>query len=378
MRHAIANCRLLHNGGLQAGSAVIIEGRTIAAIVPAAQLPSDMPRHDVAGAIVSPGLIDIQVNGGGGVLFNDTPTVDSIRVIGAAHARTGTTGFLPTIISTDHATTARAMNAVDAAIEAGVPGVLGIHVEGPFLSRARKGIHDEAQFRTLDTAALSLLTQKRQGRVVVTLAPEIVPAATIRALSDAGVLVCAGHTDADFDTVRAGLDAGIRGFTHLFNAMSQLTGRSPGVVGAALADRNSWCGIIADGHHVHPASLQVALAAKGLDKLLLVTDAMPSVGASEKDFDLQGRAITVTDGVCRAADGTLAGSDLDMISAVRNGMSMMGVTLTQAVQMATANAADFLRLSDRVGAIAPGLNADFTILDDQCQVMETWIGGQRQ
>jgi N-acetylglucosamine-6-phosphate deacetylase len=378
MRQVFTNCRLLRGGTLQQGHGLIVDGSLIAGIVPESAISPGLQSRDMGGAIVAPGLIDIQVNGGGGVLFNDAPTVDGIRAIGAAHARTGTTGFLPTIISTDHATIARAMDAVDAAIEAGVPGVLGIHVEGPFLSRARKGIHDEAQFRALDADALSLLTRKRRGRVVVTLAPEVVPTGAIRALSDAGILVCAGHTDADFETIRAGLDAGIRGFTHLFNAMSQLAGRSPGAVGAALADRNTWCGIIVDGHHVHPASLQVALAAKGLDKLLLVTDAMPSVGAVEKDFNLQGRAITVTDGVCRAVDGTLAGSDLDMISAVRNAVAMMGVSLAQAVQMAGANAADFLCLSDRVGTIAPGLNADCVILNDECQVLETWIGGRRQ
>jgi N-acetylglucosamine-6-phosphate deacetylase len=376
MRQTITNCRLLRDGALHEGHAVIIDGDMIADVLPAASLSPGMPRHDLAGAILAPGLIDIQINGGGGVLFNETPTVDGIRAIGTAHARTGTTGFLPTIISADHAAIARAMDAVDAAISAGVPGVLGIHVEGPFLNPARKGIHDEGQFRHLDAKALSLLTKPRRGCVLLTLAPEIVPAATTKALADAGVLVCAGHSDADYATVRAGLDAGIRGFTHLFNAMSQFTGRQPGMVGAALEDKDSWCGLIADGHHIHPASLRVALAAKGLEKLILVTDAMPSVGAATKSFRLQGRDITVTDGVCRAADGTLAGSDLDMISAVRNSMTMMAVSLPQAIQMASLNPAAFLRLSGRTGVIAPGLRADFIVLDDQYRLIETWIGGQ--
>jgi N-acetylglucosamine-6-phosphate deacetylase len=376
MRQAFVNCRLLDKDALLAGQAVIIDGDTISAVEPEAQLPEGLPRHDLGGAILSPGLIDIQVNGGGGVLFNDMPTADGIRAIGAAHARTGTTGFLPTLISTDLNTTARALDAVDAAIAAQVPGVLGIHIEGPFLSGSRKGIHDAAQLQPLGPEALSLLTQPRRGRVLLTLAPEIVPAATIRTLADAGVLVCAGHSDADFGTVRQALDAGLRGFTHLFNAMSQLTSRSPGMVGAALEDKESWCGLIVDGHHVHPASLRVALAAKGIDKLMLVTDAMPSVGATSKDFQLQGRSITVKDGICRDANGTLAGSDLDMISAVRNSMAMMGVSLAEAIQMASGNPSAFLRLPDR--AIAPGHRADFIVLDDACRVLETWIGGQRQ
>ncbi len=378
MRQALTNCHLLRDGRLQEELAVILDGEMIAEIVPAARLPRELPRHDLQGAILSPGLIDIQVNGGGGVLFNDIPTVEGIRRIGAAHARFGTTGFLPTLISADPMAIAGAMDAVDAAIEAGVPGVLGIHVEGPFLSPARKGIHDERSLGFLDTETLSLLTRKRRGCVLLTLAPEVVPPAAIRALSAAGVVVSAGHSDADYDTVRQGLDAGIRGFTHLFNAMSQLGGRHPGMVGAALDDKESWSGIIADGHHVHAASLRLALAAKGPDRLILVTDAMSSVGAEVKSFRLQGREITVSDGVCRAADGTLAGADLDMIAAVRGSMAMMGLSLPAAIGMASFNPAAFLRLSDRTGAIAPGLRADFAVIDDQQQIVETWIGGRRQ
>jgi len=378
MAQAFTNCRILREGAFLEDSAIIVDGDMITDVVPVTLLARDLPRHDLAGAILAPGLIDIQVNGGGGILFNDTSSVEGIRAIGAAHARTGTTGFLPTLISADQATMARALEAVDAAIEAGVPGVLGIHVEGPFLNRARKGIHKESELRQLDEEALSLLTKPRRGCVLVTLAPEVASSDDIRALADAGVLVCAGHTDADYATVVRGLEAGIRGFTHLFNAMSQLTGRNPGAVGAALDDKNSWCGIIADGHHVHPASLRIALAAKGLEKLILVTDAMPSVGATQKSFRLQGRDIAVTDGVCRSADGTLAGSDLDMISAVRGSMTMMDLSLPQATLMASRNAAEFLRLSDRTGAIAPGRRADFIVLSAQHQVLETWIGGQRQ
>lgn len=378
MRQAFVNCRLLRDGAIHDGEAVLVEDGTILDIVPDGNVAAAPRRHDLGRAILSPGLIDIQVNGGGGLLFNDAPTVEGIRAIGAAHARYGTTGFLPTLISTDNTAIARAMTAVDAAMDAGVPGVLGLHVEGPFLSHARKGIHDAAEFRPLDEETLALLTRPRRGCIVLTVAPEIVPPATIRALTQAGVLVCAGHTDADFATVRAALDAGLRGFTHLFNAMSQLTGRNPGTVGAALADRQSWCGIIADGHHVHPASLQVARAAKGPQKLILVTDAMPSVGARARNFRLQGQEITVADGACRSADGTLAGSDLDMIAAVRNSMTMLGLSLPEAVGMASANAATFLRLANRTGAIAPGLRADFIVLDDALAVTQTWIGGERQ
>jgi N-acetylglucosamine-6-phosphate deacetylase len=378
MRVALVNGRLLLDSLLVESNALVVDGTRITSIEPVAGLDSAMSRYDLNNAIVVPGFIDVQVNGGGGILFNDAPTPEGIRSIGNAHARFGTTGFLPTLISADYAAISRAMDAVDAAIEAGVPGVLGIHIEGPFLSRARQGIHDGSQFRAPDETTLSLLTTKRRGVVVITLAPEIVPPDTIQALRQAGVIVCAGHTDADYETVRKGLESGINGFTHLFNAMSPMRARLPGVIGAALEDRNSWCGLIADGHHVHPACLKIALAAKGLDRLMLVTDAMPSVGAMSKTFQLQGRNIIVEDGACKAADGTLAGSDLDMATAIRNSMSMMDLTLAQAVRLGSTNAAQFLGIESITGRLAPGLRADFVMLDNDYQVIETWIGGEQR
>jgi len=325
--------------------------------------------------VLAPGFIDTQVNGGGGVLFNEAPTAEAIGTIGAAHRTFGTTGFLPTFISDDLSALARAIAAADEAMAAGVPGVLGIHIEGPFLNASRKGIHDASKFRTLDDAAFGLLTSLKRGRTLVTLAPEATTPQMIRRLVEAGVVVAAGHTNADYETIRAALAAGMTGFTHLFNAMSPLASREPGAVGAALEDQDSWCGLIADGRHVHPAVLRIALRARRPERYMLVTDALAAVGMAEKTFTLQGRTIRVEGGVCVDENGTIAGSDLDMVSAVRNIIAIGGLDLADAVAMASAAPAAFLGLAD-VGTLAPGARADLVQLDGDLQVRRTWIGGQ--
>ncbi|HEY0106368.1 MAG TPA: N-acetylglucosamine-6-phosphate deacetylase [Rhizomicrobium sp.] len=378
MQVALINGRILTEGGAVEPRAVLVESGRIAGIVAPGDVPGDADRHDLGGLLLLPGFIDTQVNGGGGVLFGDSPDVETLRSIARAHIRHGTTGFLPTLISGDLALIERAIAAVETAIAEGVPGVLGIHIEGPFLNPRRSGIHDAANFRTLDAAALKILTSARRGKTLVTLAPEQTTPAAIAALTEAGVIVSAGHTDATYGQVRDALAAGLTGFTHLFNAMSPLRAREPGAVGAALDDANSWCGIIVDGHHVDPATLRVALACKGSARLMLATDAMPSVGAATKSFTLQGRVITVKDGVCFAPDGTLAGSDLDMASAVRNALKFMGVSLTESVAMASCNPAAFLGLEKEIGAIAVGRRANFVLVDDALAVIDVWIDGRPQ
>jgi N-acetylglucosamine-6-phosphate deacetylase len=372
MAEVLINGRVLTPRGLEAAS-VVIEGERIAEVRPGVAGERGL---DLEGGYLLPGFIDAQVNGGGGALFTDTPTVAAIATIGVAHRRFGTTGFLPTLISDDLAAVATAIGAVDEAVAAGAPGVLGIHIEGPFLSSDRKGIHDASKFRILDDAAFDLLTSLRHGKTLVTLAPEATTPQMIRRLVDAGIVVAAGHTNADYDTIRAALDAGLSGFTHLFNAMSPLTSREPGAVGAALEDEASWCGLIVDGRHVHPAVLRVALRARRRDRFMLVTDALSSVGMVEKSFTMQGRAIRVVDGVCVDENGTIAGSDLDMASAVRNIMAIAGLTVGEAVAMASATPAAFLGLSETFGAIAPGRQADLVLTDGDLRVRRTWINGR--
>ena len=377
MTTALVNGRVLNGQGFVSGLGVVLDGPRILAVLPERDAAARADnRYDLEGGFLAPGFVDTQVNGGGGVLFNDDVSVEAIEAIGRAHRRFGTTGFLPTLISEDLGAIDQALRAVEAAIEAGVPGVLGVHVEGPFLNAARAGIHDKAKFRVLDEKARGLLSSLRVGRTLVTLAPERTEPGMIRQLVDAGVVVAAGHTDASYEQIQAALKAGLSGFTHLFNAMSPMTSRAPGAVGAALEDAESSCGVILDGRHVHPAVLRIALRCKPLDRFLLVTDAMPSVGLTDKTFTLQGQTITVQDGVCVAPDGTLAGSDLDMATAVRNAVELLGVDLADAARMGSLYPARFIGLDHELGRVAAGQRADLVLLDDAGEVRETWIGGR--
>jgi N-acetylglucosamine-6-phosphate deacetylase len=374
---ALTNGRLLADDGFVTGRTVLLERGLISAVVPHDDARCrSVESRDLGGNLLLPGFVDTQVNGGGGVLFNDEPNIDAIRAIGRAHRQFGTTGFLPTLISDDLDVVARAVNAVQQAIEARIPGVLGIHIEGPYLNEERRGVHDSAKLRDLDESAIGLLTSLKGGRTIVTLAPEVTTPEIIRKLASAGVVVSAGHTNATYEVIREALRHGVTGFTHLFNAMSQLTGREPGVVGAALEDPQSWCGIIVDGRHVAPAVLRIALKCKAHDRFMIVTDAMPSVGTPNKSFSLQGRSISVEDSVCIDQDGRLAGSDTDMASAVRNAVSLLGLELPEAVRMASQYPATFLGLQKELGRIAGGYRANLALVDDELNVLETWIDGQ--
>jgi N-acetylglucosamine-6-phosphate deacetylase len=374
---ALLNGRVLRGEALVEGQCVLLEGGRILDIVPQGHPGCrGAAPVDLRGNMLLPGFIDSQVNGGGGVLFNDSPSLESIRQIGRAHRRFGTTGFMPTLISADLDVVARAIAAVRDAIQAGVPGVLGIHIEGPFLNVERKGVHDPAKLRTLDASAVGLLTSLGTGRTLVTLAPEMTKPEIIRKLTEAGVIVSAGHTNATYAEVVAALHHGLTGFTHLFNAMSQLTGRKPGVVGAALESLESWCGIIVDGQHISPVVLRLALRCKPSSRFMLVTDAMPTVGTDARSFRLEGRDITVAGSVCLDEDGRLAGSNIDMASCVRNAVSLLGVSLPEAVRMATLYPAEFLGLAHEIGRIEPGYRANLVLADEKLNILESWIDGR--
>lgn len=329
---------------------------------------------DLDGGWLLPGFIDTQVNGGGGVLFNDHPSVSGIATIGEAHACFGTTAFLPTLISESPAQISQALNAVDEAIERKVPGVVGIHVEGPFISKEKRGIHDTARIRRLDPEMLELLASPRRGKVMVTLAPELCNEESIRFLVRHGVIVSAGHTDVGFSQAKRAVAAGLTGFTHLYNAMSPLHHREPGAVGAAL-DTNTYCGIIVDGAHLHPAAVRLAAKVKGCERLMLVTDAMPSVGTAATEFMLQGKRILVRDGICIFEDNTLAGAHLDMTTAFRNMVEATGRPVSEVAAMASTTPAHFLSLQATRGSIAPGQRADWVWLNSNLEHRDTWIGG---
>jgi N-acetylglucosamine-6-phosphate deacetylase len=330
-------------------------------------LPSD--------AILAPGFIDIQVNGGGGVLLNDEPSEVGVRRIVEAHRRRGTTGCLPTLITDRTAVIERLAAVARDALQ--VPGVLGFHLEGPAINKARKGIHLESEIRVPSERDLAAMKRFGDcGRSIVTLAPECVPASMIDDLLGAGLRVSAGHSDATSMQIEQAANRGVTGVTHLFNAMSQLTAREPGVVGAALNDERLFAGIICDGLHVDPSSLRVAIRCKGRDRLMLITDAMPLVGTDVRHFLLQGRRITLQETRLTGPDGTLAGAHLTMMQAVRHAVALLGVGIADALTMASRTPATFLGLESHLGAIAPGYRADLVAFSGKFEVIETWVAGQ--
>ncbi|WP_297900357.1 N-acetylglucosamine-6-phosphate deacetylase [Metallibacterium sp.] len=376
---ALLNARVLTERGLETGLAVRLQGDTILDVVRAE--PSALGNCesiDLGGQVLAPGFIDLQVNGGGDVLFNDAPNVATLRRIASAHRRFGTTSMLPTLISSEREVLRVGIGAVRETIAAKIAGVLGIHIEGPFIAAARKGVHDPRMFRGIDATDIELMAAPGHGRTLVTLAPERVEPTLVAQLCQRGIIVAAGHTDASYEITRTALDAGMSGFTHLFNAMSPLQGRAPGVVGAALEDRSSWCGVIVDGQHVHPVALRIALSAKPRGKVVLVTDAMPPVGGGRVDFQLDGRVITCRDGRCTTADGVLAGSCLDMATAVRNTVRLLAVPLDEALRMASTYPANVLGLERSHGRIAAGYRADLVALDAALMVRSVWCGGIRE
>jgi N-acetylglucosamine-6-phosphate deacetylase len=376
MRTALVNGRILAGDSVVSRRTLLLSGSRIEALVDAGDSRCrEAAIVDIEGQFLLPGFIDVQVNGGGGVLFNDDPSPESIRAIGAAHRRFGTTGFMPTLISDDLQTIGRAIDAVQGALDGGMPGVLGIHIEGPFLNSARRGVHDSRHLRLLDAGLVSLLSRLRAGKTVVTLAPEMTTPEIVAKLTAAGVLVSAGHSEASYGETATAIAHGLRGFTHLFNAMARLEPRDPGIVGAALYDENTWCGIIVDGHHVDPIMLKLALRCKRHDRFMLVTDGMPVVGSDQPSFVLQGRTIRVVDGICRDENGTLAGTALDMAAAVRNAVSLLGLDIAEAARMASEYPAEFLGLGHELGRIAPGYRANLVQMDDEFKVRRTWIEG---
>jgi len=373
-KHAVVAGKVFDGAAVADNAAVVIEGARILAVVPRDVLPANMPRYVLpADAWLVPGFIDVQVNGGGDVLFNDEPTVDGIRAITAAHRRFGTTALLPTLITDAPETMLRALAAVEALADK-EPAILGIHLEGPFLSPQRPGVHAVRHIRTPSNTDLALLTASRRLATVVTLAPECVPAGFIRALAAAGVRVCLGHSMASYDDTRAAMAEGLAGFTHLFNAMPALASRDPGPIAAALESESAWFGMIADGLHVHPATLRLAL--RGRARPILVTDAMPPVGGQRMGFKLYGEDITVQDGRCTRKDGTLAGSALDMASALRNCVRLLDVPLETALRFVSTNPAEFLGLGHWLGRLAPGYRADMVAIDPAAvEVLDTWVAG---
>lgn len=363
---------------------LVVEAGEIIDLVPAGgALPAGTHEPLPTGSLLVPGFIDVQVNGAGGHLFNADPTVDAVTAIARALRPFGTTGVLPTFITDDSRRMRTAAEAALAASDDPATGVLGVHLEGPFISKERKGCHDPRFIRVPGEDDLRLIEDltarfaSREGRVLLTLAPECVEDAAIARLAASGVVVAAGHTAASFERIRAAVPHGIRGFTHLSNGMPPIDNRAPGPVIAALDSHDAWCGVIADGVHVHPGLLRVMIAAKAPGKVFLVTDAMPPVGTDATEFELLGQTILRRNGRLVTKAGVLAGADIDMAASIRNCVHLLGLPVEEALRMASLYPACFLRLDHRLGRLAPGYRADITLLDAGLQVRGCWVAGQR-
>jgi N-acetylglucosamine-6-phosphate deacetylase len=377
---ALGGARIFDGDAWHDDAALVVRDGLVEGIVPTQAAPADAKRIDVGGAILAPGFIDLQVNGGGGVMLNDHPDVSTIKTICQAHAPFGTTALLPTLITDTPEITAAALAAGAEAAREKVPGFLGLHLEGPHLSLARKGAHDPGLIRPMtdaDEAAL-IVGRAEMPVLLTTVAPESVPSRQVAALAKAGLVVSLGHSDTDYTTAGTFADAGATVVTHLFNAMSQVGNRAPGLAGAAIDSGKLFAGLIADGIHVHPATMGIALRAKqGPARIFLVTDAMATIGTDMTSFTLNGRIIHRRDGRLTLADGTLAGADLDMISAVRFVHRRIGLDLGEALRMASAYPAEAVGQAHRLGRLAKGFAANIVALSDALDVKGVWIGGRQ-
>lgn len=376
--HAILASRIFDGRCWHDHSAVLVEDRRIRGLATWRDVPEGWPRQRLpADAVLVPGFIDLQVNGGGGILLNDDPTAQTMWAIARAHRRFGTTACLPTLITDSRRQTAAAIS--EARKAAGSEGVLGVHLEGPFISPRRPGVHRPEHIARAGPADLEMLSDlSGAGSSMVTLAPECLPPGFVKKLAAMGLRLSVGHSEASADAVLDAVADGLTGVTHLFNAMPPLQAREPGIVGAALAEPRLIAGLIVDGIHVDPVGVRAAFAAKGPNGIALVTDAMPSVGTSLDRFDLLGRTITLANGRLTTQQGTLAGAHLDMAAAIRKAVNLAGIPLEVVLRAASLTPARFLGLENEIGVLAPRARADLVALSPELQAVATWVGGRER
>ena len=361
------------------GAALVTEKKEILKIVPQEDVSSDYEIISLNQGIICPGFIDIQVNGGGGCLLNEAPSLQSLEKICDTHAKLGTTSLLPTLISDVPEITKAAQTCAIEASEKNIPSFLGLHLEGPHLATSRSGAHDKSVIKPMgknDCLDLETLA-KKISKVLITVAPEAVPVEFVEQLTSAGVIVSLGHSDCTFAEAEDLVAAGATGVTHLFNAMSQFGSREPGLVGAALELGHLSAGIIADGFHVDEATIRIALRAKkSPGSIFLVSDSMATTGTTLGSFELNGRTIFRKNGRLTLENGTLAGADLDLASAVRFMVNNVGISYIDALKMATIFPSSFIGMEREIGVLKPGARADFLWLDDDLNVQSVWRAGE--
>ena len=375
--YALVNGRIYSGHEILNNHAVVVADGLIARVCPRESLPADIEQRDMAGAMIAPGFVDLQLNGCGGVQFNDSLdalSVETLETMQRANEKSGCTSFLPTLITSSDALMKRAIETMRAYLQKHQHQALGLHLEGPWLSKAKKGTHDPALIRLPDAAMVQYLCDNADVITKVTLAPENAGSDVIRQLTDAGIIVSAGHSNATYDEAKAGFSAGVSFATHLYNAMPTFAGREPGLIGALFDSPDVYCGIIADGLHVHYANVRNAKRIKG-DKLVLVTDATAPAGADISEFIFAGKTIYYRDGLCVDENGTLSGSALTMIEAVQNSVEHVGIALDEALRMASLYPARAMGVERQLGSIEAGKIANLTVFTRDFKIIKTFVNG---
>ncbi|MDY4377603.1 N-acetylglucosamine-6-phosphate deacetylase [Pectobacterium brasiliense] len=375
--YALTHSRIFTGHQILDNHAVVIADGLIERVCPLAELPAGIEQHDLSGAFLAPGFIDLQLNGCGGVQFNDsldTISVKTLEIMQKANERSGCTSFLPTLITSSDAFMKHSIAVMRDWLAQNKHQALGLHLEGPWLNVLKKGTHDPAFIRKPTQELVDFLCANADAITKITLAPEEVEPSVIRQLTAAGIIVSAGHSNATWEQAKQGFAAGIRFATHLFNAMPYLTGREPGLVGAIYDAPEVYCGIIADGRHVDWANIRNSKRIKG-DKLVLVTDATAPAGADIDQFIFAGKTIYYRDGICVDEHGTLSGSALTMIDAVRNSVEHAGIALDEAIRMATLYPARAIGVDKQLGSIESGKVANLTVFDRDYHILKTFVNG---
>ncbi|CAH8200224.1 N-acetylglucosamine-6-phosphate deacetylase [Vibrio aestuarianus] len=373
--YALTNCKIYTGSNVLVDHAVIIKNELIEAVCPLADLPQDITTQDLKGANVSPGFIDLQLNGCGGVMLNDEVTADTMQTMHKANLKSGCTSFLPTLITSSDEDMRQAIAAAREYQTKYKNQSLGLHLEGPYLNVMKKGIHSVDFIRPSDDNMINTMCENSDVIAKVTLAPEHNNPQHIERLAKAGIVVSIGHTNATYTEARNSFESGITFATHLFNAMTPMVGREPGVVGAIYDTPDVYAGIIADGFHVDYANIRIAHKIKG-EKLVLVTDATAPAGANMDYFIFVGKKVYYRDGKCVDENGTLGGSALTMIEAVQNTVEHVGIALDEALRMATLYPAKAIGVDNKLGRIKKGMVANLAIFDRDFNVQATVVNGK--
>ena len=376
MKQALLGSQIFCGERFYDDHALLVEGKSIVDIVDKNNTPDNFNKIELDQGILAPGFIDLQVNGGGGVLFNNSPNKESLNTIIKAHQYFGTTSIMPTVISDSLEVLEQCIKTVTEEIKNN-SSLLGIHIEGPFFNTKYRGVHQKQYISAINSDYLNLFESLKGFPVMLTLAPECISSQQLKHLTSLGIKTLAGHSDATYDELDDAIKNGLDGFTHLFNAMGQISAREPGVVGSALHFENTFASIIVDLHHVHPSLIQLAYQLKPTGKLFFISDSMATINHGKPSFELYDEVVNESDGRLVNSEGKLAGSSITQIDAVKNAYQKCNIPLNQALAMASRYPAEYLGIENHLGSLKPGYRADLVHFDSNFKVHNVWVSGKQ-